>query len=107
MADTQLYGQFFSFTIYIVSSYADLCDFIHFQIPGAYNVHIVSYFTATPEALEVLREEMSTSSAAEGASASQDQSWKVALRRFWAADQEYCDERFKLVPSIVSPMIEL
>ena len=59
-------------------------------------MHIVSYFTATPEALSVLREETASTS---------DVSWKNSLRRFWSAEQGYCDERFKLVPSIVSPTV--
>jgi len=31
-----------------------------------------------------------------------EKGWAHALRRFWRADKEYCDNRFKMIPSVVS-----
>ena len=28
--------------------------------------------------------------------------WKNALKGFWSCDKEYCDQRFKLIPNVVS-----
>lgn len=60
------------------------------KIPGASNVHIISYYTAGQEALQAL----SADSAEVGG-------WQHLLRGFWSAEKEFCDQRFKMLPSIV------
>jgi hypothetical protein len=32
-----------------------------------------------------------------------EEGWKKLLKRFWKADEEYCNSRFKIIPQFVSP----
>jgi hypothetical protein len=84
---------------------------LNFMIPCSFNIQIVCLFTASREALEVIRE-TAASSSSNTSNGNQENNqpsnelnsnigWKKSLRNFWKADKSYCDSRFKLIPSIV------
>ena len=61
---------------------------------------MICFYTASEEARQVLappapgQAEVSEESFSEG--------WQRSLYKFWRADKSYCDERFKLIPNVVS-----
>lgn len=68
---------------------------------------MVCYYTAGEEAKRVIRGEplndkkMNGSEGDTSASPPQQEGWAALLSRFWQADQQFCDDRFKLIPSVV------
>lgn len=71
---------------------------LNYLIPGATCVHVVALYTATPEAADVLRT-FGTGEAIESATSSK-MAWSRLLQQFWTADTGFCNDRFKLIPSI-------
>lgn len=69
---------------------------------------MICYYTAGEDAKRVIRGQPLYDTKMNG---SDDQSspptpreregWEALLSRFWQAEQEFCDERFKLIPSVV------
>jgi hypothetical protein len=69
---------------------------------------MVCYYTAGEDAKRVIRGEplndRKMNGSEEDSSASppaEQEGWAALLSRFWEADQEFCDDRFKLIPSVV------
>ena len=95
---------------------------LNYMVPGTPPIQVVCYYSATKEALDVIynlngdeepRSPPSTTSPRTAPSRSPKKSsrppepavgtgWKNALRNFWMCDKEYCDQRFKLIPNVVS-----
>lgn len=65
---------------------------VNYMIPGSTNIQIICYFTASREANEVIRD-IDSNLGSPG--------WRGLLARFWKADAEFCNKRFKLIPSVV------
>lgn len=70
---------------------------LNYMIPGAFNVQIVCLFSATEEAAAIIRESRS----ADGSPVKYSVGWKNALAKFWEGNPSYCDNTFKLIPSVV------
>lgn len=68
---------------------------------------MVCFYTASEEARRAIRGESSTDSKISGdgnsepTSPREKEGWETLLSRFWQAEQSFCDERFKLIPSVV------
>ena len=101
------------------------------QVPGSPGVQVVMYFRASEEARDAIRHGQappppiaphSTEKEEEGGSTKTSpdtdtkadtdtdtqpppaplQGWQKTLNRFWQADQDYCDARFKVIPCMVT-----
>jgi hypothetical protein len=69
---------------------------------------MICYFTASEEAKRVIRGDSANDTKMNGsdeqvppASPREREGWETLLARFWQGEQEFCDERFKLIPSVV------
>ena len=72
---------------------------------------MVCFFTASEEAKRVIRGENTTVSESKPSASGESETtsnsprqmegWETLLSRFWHAEQSFCDERFKLIPSVV------
>jgi hypothetical protein len=95
---------------------------LNYMVPGNPPIQVVCYYTATREALDVLyglrggpHPPAHTLPAPVSPAASRSpikkskgppevavgDGWKISLQNFWQCDQEYCDQRFKLIPNVV------
>lgn len=70
---------------------------------------MVCFYTASEEARRAIRGEVqgdskpSADGEAESATTPRErEGWQTLLSRFWQAEKSFCDERFKLIPSVVS-----
>jgi hypothetical protein len=67
---------------------------------------MILFFTASEEAKRVIRGlpafEAKPNADGEVPSPREKEGWENLLSRFWQAEQSFCDERFKLIPSVVS-----
>jgi hypothetical protein len=70
---------------------------------------MICFYTASPEAKRAIRASSlpppDLKPAADGEPAPttpRPAGWEKLLTRFWTGEQEFCDERFKLIPSVVS-----
>jgi hypothetical protein len=71
---------------------------LNYMIPGATCVHVVALYTATPEVTEVIRS--FSNGSVELSGSAEKRAWSKLLRQFWAAEDDFCNERFKLIPII-------
>jgi hypothetical protein len=67
---------------------------LNYMVPGNLPLQVITYFTATKEARDAIRnKELSSPLDSEG--------WQNSLQRFWRAEKSYCDAHFKLIPNVV------
>jgi hypothetical protein len=63
------------------------------QVPGVSCVAVVCYYTASPAVLQALRTHPA-------ARVHPHTPALELIRRFWKADQSYCDAHFKMIPHV-------
>ena len=72
------------------------------QVPGRSPFQMICYYTASKEAKRVISPTKGDSTCSTDEEQPTSEGWENCLRKFWEADQEYCDARFKIIPNVVS-----
>jgi hypothetical protein len=71
-----------------------------FQIPGKSPFQMICFYTASEDAKKVIAPRVGDAPPVNDADF--ELGWERLLYRFWQADKDYCDQRFKLIPNVVS-----
>lgn len=69
---------------------------INYMVPGTYNVQLICYYSASYETLVFLN-----SMRCENFDINSTSGWRKSIAKFWMVDKEYCDKRFKLIPTML------
>lgn len=97
---------------------------LNYLVPGSSCVHVICMFSASNEALRVIRQgdrenkspraaddndtsldlnmdKASISPQSSGDLGLEEKPWHRTLKNFWKADPDYCSKRFKMIPTVV------
>ena len=71
---------------------------MNYMVPGASQVQVICLYSAGKDALAAL---------GKGPIGSEGRvpGWAKSLQRFWRADTDYCNSRFKLIPNVVCKVL--
>lgn len=72
---------------------------LNYMVPGNPLVQVVMIYESSTEAYDALTPPVNLITG-EPMPVLPPTGWRKSLQQFWRADQEYCDSRFKLIPSV-------
>mmetsp|Transcript_20061 Transcript_20061/g.28829 ORF Transcript_20061/g.28829 Transcript_20061/m.28829 type:complete len:350 (+) Transcript_20061:155-1204(+) len=75
---------------------------LNYMVPGRSPFQMICYYTASKEAKRVISPTKGDSTCSTDEEQPTSEGWENCLRKFWEADQEYCDARFKIIPNVAS-----
>jgi len=89
---------------------------LNYLVPGTTCVQVIAYYSATPEAHEVISStplvapvpsqssqhgSTKSTSSTSSSETTHAHGWKNALRTFWKGEEDFCNTRMKLIPNVV------
>lgn len=72
---------------------------LNYMVPGNPLVQVVMVYESSTEAFDALTPPVNLSTG-EPMTVLPPRGWRKSLQLFWRGEQEYCDSRFKLIPSV-------